>query len=74
MSLKPVGEILESLPGVACPHCGTGRDVHTVGLVWDSNEQDWRCLICGYRVYEGDVKPPPGLNEQKQSCVFVIPP
>lgn len=69
MSLKRVGEILESLRGLACPHCSAGAKSHTVGLVWDSREQDWRCLICGYRAYEEDVKPPPGVDEQKQSWV-----
>lgn len=59
MSLKRVGEILESLPGLACPHCGAGRDAQTVGLVWDSIEQNWRCLICECRIYEGTNHPKP---------------
>jgi DNA-directed RNA polymerase subunit RPC12/RpoP len=58
MSLKRVGEILECLRGLACPHCGSGSESHTVGLVWDSREQNWRCFICGCRVYEGEVKRP----------------
>jgi rubrerythrin len=57
MSLKRVSEILESLRGLACPHCGAGREPDTVGLVWESIEQNWRCPICGCRIYEGDVKP-----------------
>lgn len=63
MSLKRVHEILESLPGLACPHCGAGRDAQTVGLVWDSIEQDWRCVICGYRAYEGKMSPPSDVDE-----------
>jgi DNA-directed RNA polymerase subunit RPC12/RpoP len=54
MSLTSVGEILEGLRGLACAHCGAGRDPRSVGLVWDSAEQGWRCVICGYRVYEGE--------------------
>lgn len=69
MSLKRVGEILEDLRGLACPHCGAGRDPDTVGLVWESIEQTWRCPICGYRVCEG-MKPPPGVDEQK---LFRVP-
>lgn len=68
MSLNRVREILESLPGLACPHCGAGRDAQTVGLVWDSIEQDWRCLICGYRVCEAD-KPQSGVNQRQAPSV-----
>lgn len=49
MNLKRVGEILENLRSLVCPHCGAGRDGCTVGLVWDSIEENWRCLICGHR-------------------------
>ena len=74
MSLKRVGEILEGLQGLACPHCRAGGDGRTVGLVWDSREQGWRCLICGCRVYEGEVKPPPGGEEQPQRGSPPVPP
>jgi rubredoxin len=52
MGLQRVGEILEHITGLACPHCGAGRDERTVGLVWDLHEQNWGCLICGFREYE----------------------
>ncbi len=65
MSLKRVGEILESLRGLTCLHWGAGRDAHVVGLVWDSIEQDWRCVICGYRVFDGGVNPLPGVKQQR---------
>ncbi len=73
MSLKRVGEILEGLRGLPCPHCGAGRDAHTVGLVWDSREQGWRCMICGCRVYEGGVKPCPGVDEQNSTRLSTSP-
>lgn len=63
MSLKRVSEILESLRGLACPHCGAGRDPNTVGLVWEALEQNWRCPICGYRVREPE-KPQFGVDQQ----------
>ena len=63
MSLERIGEILERLPGLTCPHCGAGRDAHTVGLVWDSIEEGWRCLICGYRVCEPE-KPQSGVDQR----------
>ena len=69
MSLKRVGEILESLRGVACPHCGSGRDADTVGLVWDTREQGWRCVICGCRVYEAGVDRLPGGEQQRPPLV-----
>jgi len=70
MSLERIGEILERLPGLTCLHCGAGRDAHTVGLVWDSSEQDWRCLICGYRAYEKATEPE-GLNRDNEPATFV---
>lgn len=73
MSLERIGEILERLPGLTCPHCGAGRDAHTVGLVWDSIEQGWRCLICGYRVYEGEASPPSAIDEQNSKILATSP-
>lgn len=46
-----------SLAPSACPHCGTGADGVTLGLVWDYYEHCWRCVICGYRGYEHLLRP-----------------
>ncbi len=69
MSLKRLSEILESMRGLACPHCGAGRDPDTVGLVWESIGQNWRCPICGCRIYEGGREAGPGIDEPKEFCV-----
>jgi len=42
---------------------------HTVGLVWDTREQGWRCLICGCRVYEAGVDRLPGGEQQRPPLV-----
>lgn len=52
MGLQRVGEILEHMTGLVCPHCGAGRDERTVGLAWEPDEGNWRCVICGFREQE----------------------
>jgi len=40
-----------------CPHCGAGADGVTVGLFWDFGDHCWRCVTCGFRVYEHAARP-----------------
>jgi hypothetical protein len=35
-----------------CPHCFAGIDGVVLGLIWDSNEDAWRCIHCGHRTFE----------------------
>ena len=37
---------------LACPHCQAGVERAVVGLCWDQDETSWRCLLCGYRVFD----------------------
>lgn len=37
---------------LACPHCQAGVEPAVVGLCWDQDEMSWRCLLCGYRVFD----------------------
>ena len=35
----------------SCPHCKSGTNQSSIGLIWDESEGAWRCLLCGYRGY-----------------------
>lgn len=57
MSKKNNCNTKENNHALACPHCGAGADRSTVGLFWDSNEDCFRCVICGYRGHEQKLQP-----------------
>lgn len=40
------------IQALACPHCRAGEDGETLGLLWDSGEGAWRCLLCGHRTFD----------------------
>ena len=46
METQPANGVL------ACPHCRAGAERSVVGLCWDQDETSWRCLLCGYRVFD----------------------
>jgi hypothetical protein len=56
MRKRKTGNWKENGHPPACPHCRTGGDGVLVGLFWDFNERCWRCVICGYRGFEGVVR------------------
>ena len=39
-----------------CPHCRADANGNVLSLVWEDREQNWRCIICGYRGYVGSAQ------------------
>ena len=37
---------------LSCPHCNAGNDGVGLGLIWDFNEDAWRCILCGHRSFQ----------------------
>jgi transposase-like protein len=63
MDQEPMAiQTVEPAP-LACPHCGSGRDLKVVGLFWDIDEKSWRCLTCGHRTFERRYKTQAQLQE-----------
>jgi len=46
------GILAATSASLACPHCRAGAEQAVVGLCWDQDEASWRCLLCGYRVFD----------------------
>jgi DNA-directed RNA polymerase subunit RPC12/RpoP len=46
------GVLAATSASLACPHCQAGAEQAVVGLCWDQDEASWRCLLCGYRVFD----------------------
>lgn len=48
----PTRSVAATDTSLACPHCRAGAEQAVVGLCWDQDEASWRCLLCGYRVFD----------------------